>query len=238
LTAAPQPWDVPWPMAKHLKKEERRLQLMEAALRAFGQRSYHATQISHIIAEAGVARGTFYLYFESKREIFDDLVTEISGRVQKVIHNIEVDSVEGILQQILSNIERATHLLLQNPLYIKIFFSDAVGLDKAFDDRLKKFYRSVLTSIRNGLQKGQDIGLIREGDIAILSLCLMGSLKEIFYQYVLGNENSAPEKIIQEVYRLVLHALVKPELIDHLIKKVPLPETSETKPHLRVVDSD
>lgn len=73
-------------MGKHLSKEERRRQLLDAALEAFGQRGYHDTQVSSIIAKAKVARGTFYLYFEGKREIFDEIVTEISGRI---LHEIK-----------------------------------------------------------------------------------------------------------------------------------------------------
>ena len=42
---------------------------MEAALSAFGKKGYHDTQVSDIIAQAKVARGTFYLYFDGKREI-------------------------------------------------------------------------------------------------------------------------------------------------------------------------
>ena len=173
-------------MGKQLSKQERRQQLLEAALKSFGERGYHDTQVSHIIAEAKVARGTFYLYFESKKEIFDEIITDISDRVQKVIKPIKKDKLLEIPPQILGNIERATRLLLKNPLYIKIFFSDAVGLNKEFDERLRKFYNYVLASIREGLDQGQGLGFIRKGNTYLLALCMMGTLKEIFYQYVLA----------------------------------------------------
>ncbi len=216
-------------MEKTIKKQERKQKLLEAALGAFGKLGYHDTQVSHIIAEAKVARGTFYLYFESKREIFDALVTEISERVQRLIHPIETGTIEGILYQILGNIERATHLLFQNPLYIKIFFSDAVGLDRDFDNRLKKFYQNVLTLIQNGLNKGQELGLIRRGDTLLLALGLLGSLKEILYQFILGTHQIPEDRVIREVYHMVIHALVKPELIPQLLEKVP--EASSVLPN-------
>ena len=50
-------------MKERLSKEERRKQLLTAAMVAFGKKGYHGTQVSDIIYEADVARGTFYLYF-------------------------------------------------------------------------------------------------------------------------------------------------------------------------------
>jgi AcrR family transcriptional regulator len=192
---------------------------VSAALRAFGHRGYHDTQISNIIQEAQVARGTFYLYFKSKREIFDALITEISEKVQQVIQPIHKENILEIPEQILGNIERATDLLLNHPLYIKIFFSDAVGLDSEFDDRLRQFYETVLVKIRKGIEHGQALGILREGDPQVLALCLLGTLKETLYHYVLGTYRPSPKKIVQEVYQMVLHAAVKPDLVSQMVLK-------------------
>lgn len=51
-------------------KEIRRVAMLEAATRVFARNGYHAASVADIIAEAGVARGTFYLYFGSKDEVF------------------------------------------------------------------------------------------------------------------------------------------------------------------------
>jgi len=47
-----------------LPKNERRQQILSVAREAFAKRGYHQTTIDDIVALAGVARGTFYLYFE------------------------------------------------------------------------------------------------------------------------------------------------------------------------------
>lgn len=167
------------------KKTERRQQLIDAAMTAFGAKGYHGTQVADIIKEAGVARGTFYLYFDSKRDIFDAVVQSIYRRVQEVIRPINKEDFTKVPGEILGNIERATTLLIENPMLIKIFFSDAVGLDEEFDAKLREYYEIILGKIRGGLVHGQRMGIIREGDVNILSLCLMGSLKELLYQYFL-----------------------------------------------------
>ena len=51
-------------------RDKRRRHLLDAATRVFAQKGYWAASISDIIQAAGVARGTFYLYFRSKRDAF------------------------------------------------------------------------------------------------------------------------------------------------------------------------
>jgi len=53
-----------------LPKNERRQQILSVAREAFAKRGYHQTTIDDIVVQAGVARGTFYLYFEDKRAVF------------------------------------------------------------------------------------------------------------------------------------------------------------------------
>ena len=55
-------------------RESRRAAVLAVARRLFSQKGYHATSIHDIIEAAEIARGTFYLYFESKRAIFDELL--------------------------------------------------------------------------------------------------------------------------------------------------------------------
>jgi len=51
-------------------RDKRRRQLLDAATRVFSQKNYWSASITDIIRAAGVARGTFYLYFRSKRDVF------------------------------------------------------------------------------------------------------------------------------------------------------------------------
>lgn len=199
-------------MGIHLSKEERRSQLLTAALAAFGKKGYHDTQVSDIIAQARVARGTFYLYFESKRDVFDAVVQQVFEKVQAEIKAIPKEAIDQIPQQILGNLKRVTELLFEHPLYIKLLFSDAVGLDAEFDERLREFYGKILDYIRRGLKQGQEMGFVREGDIEVLALCLLGCVKEVFYQSILGTQKIPPDALIREIYILVLNSVIHPRL--------------------------
>jgi len=62
-----------------------RQRLLEAAESVFAELGYHEASIVKITEAAGVAQGTFYLYFASKQEIFEELVRDLNRRVRRAM---------------------------------------------------------------------------------------------------------------------------------------------------------
>ncbi len=58
------------PSKREQVREERRQQILEAALNVFSQKGFHAANVSDVAAQAGVSQGTIYWYFESKDDLF------------------------------------------------------------------------------------------------------------------------------------------------------------------------
>ena len=58
------------------RKQERPAELLAAALALFVERGYAATRLDDVAARAGVSKGTLYLYFENKEELFKAVVRE------------------------------------------------------------------------------------------------------------------------------------------------------------------
>ena len=57
-----------------LKKEEKKKQIIQAAIRTFARNGYLNSRVSEIAKEAGVADGTIYIYFKSKDEILSAIL--------------------------------------------------------------------------------------------------------------------------------------------------------------------
>src|SRR4249920_887456 len=56
------------------RKDERPRELIAAALQLFVERGFAATRLEDVAARAGVSKGTLYLYFASKEELFRAVV--------------------------------------------------------------------------------------------------------------------------------------------------------------------
>jgi AcrR family transcriptional regulator len=62
--------------------EATRRRLLEAAEAVFAEQGYHEASIVKMTERAGIGLGTFYLYFDSKQSIFEDLVIDLNRRVR------------------------------------------------------------------------------------------------------------------------------------------------------------
>jgi len=82
------------PPLRQRRKEARPKELLDAALDLFVEKGFAATRSEEVAARAGVSKGTLFLYFPSKEELFKAVVREnISGRFQE--WNQEFQNFEG-----------------------------------------------------------------------------------------------------------------------------------------------
>jgi AcrR family transcriptional regulator len=82
------------------RKEARPGELLEAALDLFVEKGFAATRVDEVAARAGVSKGTLFLYFPSKEELFKAVVREnIAGRFAE--WTLELDAFEGSTDDLL-----------------------------------------------------------------------------------------------------------------------------------------
>lgn len=170
------------------KRKTRRTGILEAALRAFGSRGYHDTSVSDILSEAGIARGTFYLYFESKNAVFGELLDQLLVRLGDSIDGVDTaDDAAPMEEQLTVSIRRVLKTVVDNRLLSKVIIREAVGLDREIDRRLAEFYGRLLVYLRISLEEGQRMGVIRELDTEVASMCILGSIKQFMEQFVMSD---------------------------------------------------
>lgn len=168
-------------------REERRAQVLAAARRLFAERGYHATSIHDIIVAAGIARGTFYLYFESKRAIFDELLDGFFATLAEAVRRIDTGpGAASPLEQMHGNVRRILAVVSRERSMARILLREAVGLDEEFDRKLADFYGRVAALIERGVRSGLRLGLVRACDPVLVAWCVLGSIKEVVDRLVIG----------------------------------------------------
>jgi AcrR family transcriptional regulator len=162
------------------KRRERREKVLLAATKVFSDKGYHASSIADILEAAGIARGTFYLYFESKRAIFDELLDSLLAHLTEKVRKVDV--TPGALApraQLAAIVRHVMATLVDNRELTRILLREAVGIDAEFDAKLQDFYGRVLGLLVSALQTGQEIGLVRKLDEQVTAYCILGSVKEL-----------------------------------------------------------
>ncbi len=172
------------------QRKSRRAQVLESALTAFVEKGYHAASITDIITGASIARGTFYLYFESKRAVFEELLGGYLKRISEVVSRVSLEpGAPSPEAQLSANVNRVLDVLSANQGLNELLLRQAVGLDADFDHKLDEFYGRLLDYIQGALDLGQRMGMVRADDLdtRLLATCVLGSVKELVNQYLVGD---------------------------------------------------
>ncbi|MBK7584246.1 MAG: TetR/AcrR family transcriptional regulator [Myxococcales bacterium] len=186
-------------------KAERRSHILAAARDVFAKRGYHQATIDDIVAETGVARGTFYLYFEDKRSVFSDLMDRFFTSLTMAINRIDVaPGAAPVAEQARANVRGIIGMCLADRAMTKILLSDAQGVDPAFDRKLSTFYDAVVQLLTDSLREGQKLGIVADGEPRVIAYLTIGALKELLYQAVtLGLAEESAEVLSQQVFDFV-----------------------------------
>ncbi|GAB6066307.1 TetR/AcrR family transcriptional regulator [Aquifex pyrophilus] len=180
-----------------------REKLLRAAKKVFAERGFHNAQISHIIDEAGVARGTFYLYFKGKEEIFKEILNEVITELKKRIKVIDLsrDPVEQLKENIINVIDYA----LQERELARIVLNK--NCDPELFSVVDEFFEEVRKTVKSSLDKGVSLGIIREVNTEILSYALVGTLKEVI-RGLIGGREIPPEVVAEEIISIGLKGVL------------------------------
>jgi len=189
----------------------RRAQVLDAARRLFAEKGYHATSIHDIIAAADIARGTFYLYFESKRAIFDELLDGFFATLSKAVRRIDTSpGASPPLDQMHDTVERIFAVLGQERSMARILIREAVGLDEEFDRKLRDFYGRVTDLIARALREGVAMGLVRPCDPDVVSWCVLGSVKQVIDRvFVDGAGDQDATRLGRELIGFILNGVFR-----------------------------
>jgi AcrR family transcriptional regulator len=182
-------------------KAERRQQILNVARDVFAKRGYHTAKIEDIVAAAGIARGTFYLYFEDKRAIFEEIVDRTIARLGMSIVRVDPhDGARTVAGQVKDQIRRIVRILLEDRATTKILLSDALGVDPTFDRKLLAFYDEMSSLLEGSLTDGQALGIVRNGDVRLMAWLTMGALKETMFQIVQRGAEYDEDKLVDGTF--------------------------------------
>ncbi|MCS7197843.1 MAG: TetR/AcrR family transcriptional regulator [Candidatus Bipolaricaulota bacterium] len=128
-----------------LDRETRRQQLLEAAVRVFARKGYRETSIDDIITEAEVARGTFYLYFPGKKEIFLAIIDHYFELVSELVDRLMGEEWPARLDRARFREHVLTWLrfFMEHRDLTKVIYREATSIDPQFEDRWNRLSETV-----------------------------------------------------------------------------------------------
>jgi len=185
---------------------ETRTKLLEAAEHVFAELGYHDASIVKITEAAGVGQGTFYLYFSSKKEIFDELVRDLNRRVR---HAMKEASSQGTtrLESELLGFRAYFRFTTEHPgLYGIIRQAEFVS-----PEMLRYHYEKMSEGYVEGLREAMARGETAQLEPEVTAWALMAAGEMIGMRWILwGDGKLLPEHVERELERIVRGVLGTP----------------------------
>jgi AcrR family transcriptional regulator len=183
-----------------------RQRLLEAAESVFAEHGYHDASIVKITEGAGVGQGTFYLYFGSKQDAFDELVRDLNRRVR---HAMKEASSHGKtrLDAELLGFEAYFRFTAEHPaLYRIIRQAEFVS-----PEMLRYHYDRLSSGYIDALRTAVDRGEIAELDPEVAAWALMGMGELIGMRWILWDKvGEMPKSVLEELARIIACVLERP----------------------------
>jgi AcrR family transcriptional regulator len=195
------------------KAEQIKDNLFDAAAKVVGEVGYLNAMVQMITARADLANGTFYNYFESRQEIFDQLLPRLGAEMLTFIASRSRDGETEIAREE----QRFTSFfafLSQRPEFYRILYEAEVFAHDAFvehTDKVSEGYERILRRARaSGALPGYD-----DDEIAVIALILMGARHYIAMRFINvdGATKALPDRVVSTYMKFVaggLRALADP----------------------------
>ncbi|WP_245590391.1 TetR/AcrR family transcriptional regulator [Aneurinibacillus terranovensis] len=204
-------------MLDSLKNEqemtEKQRRILESAIKLFAEKGFHASSTSEIAKDAGVAEGTIFRHFKTKKDLLYALVAPMlikfaSPLVLKDVKRIMGDAeqpADQILEQLLHN---RLELINQNWPRMKIIMQEAQFHPEIMDAIVENIAREARLLGENFVQTRMDAGEFRDLPVkAVIRAIVSTALGYIFFQHMFPNEENDRTEEIRTMVDILLNGI-------------------------------
>ncbi|MDZ4729771.1 MAG: TetR/AcrR family transcriptional regulator [Xanthomonadales bacterium] len=189
-------------LPKTARGHKTREKLLRAGEAEFGERGFHAVAISDITRSAGVALGTFYVYFESKEEIFRALVAHMSRTVRSWVAERVADAPDRLTAE-REGIKAYLEFVREHTGLYRIISEAQFVANDAFMEHYTVFAKAYQEALAAAAGRGE----IRDGDFEVWAWAIMGMDVFLGMRFSEWDDGSKPGSVADDVADLLAYGL-------------------------------
>jgi AcrR family transcriptional regulator len=189
-----------------LPPDERRRQILAAAILVFARKGYRRSGISDVIAQAGIARGTFYLHFESKEQLFLAIVEDFHDRVAAAFDEWDQHTPGSAPVEVLA--ARLRHLLgffAGSREQAQVVLREASSIDPRFEQGYAELRQSAIEAFARQANIAGPAGSSRRSEV--VAHLQLGMLEEVVNAYVLKDPDADIAQLAQDLAEFAWYGL-------------------------------
>ena len=187
---------------KTARGEATRRAILSAAEQVIGERGFNDASITDITREAGVAQGTFYIYFKSKDEVFAELVVDMGRLLREALNAATAEAADRLsaekegLRGFLTFVSAHPNLyrIIQEALFVN-------------PDAYRAYFESFADGYREALAAADAAGEIRPGDPDVRAWMLMGIAKTLGERAVVWGDTTPIDAVVDAAHDMIVNGL-------------------------------
>jgi AcrR family transcriptional regulator len=192
---------------------ERREEILQAALRLFGEKGFNETTVEDIAEGAGVAKGTIYLYFPSKEHILLALKKQFSQGLERRCADVVTDAIERLgrgekldYREVIDDIlDAMVEYNVEHRDAVEIVVRQVPGPDLVGEAlELEKDY---LQLIANAFREATEYGLIHTSDPEMAAYLINAAIRDNIVTCLCYSEPGDMDRLVAASKELLYKAL-------------------------------
>ena len=194
-------------MAK--RRDEKRAQLVLAAKEIFSEEGYHEATIDEITRRAGIAKGTFYLYFTEKKEIYYELVRAFFQHITDIGSSVahEVGTAAEFYARSEDAARRLLEVFSEHRSLARLAYRESASLDPTLEKMLADFYRRIALVEADNIRLGIRLGVFRAVDPLVCAYAHIGMIERVALGLQQEPGCPAPEHVVRELLSIAFEGL-------------------------------
>lgn len=201
-------------MARKLTTQKR-ADLIKAATKVFKKKGFREASVKEIVAEAGASTATFYRYFKTKDDIYEEIVMGfLSGFV-----TIWRQMYDGLMQknltpeETLERMSESFRTILDyyrcNREVAKIVFRRILPVDERFAEQGDMIVDATVDQLSNVLKNARRAGIARHIEPDIGAAIAIGGVFGVAVECIVEGKRDDVGKIVHEVMEVLLHGITR-----------------------------
>jgi TetR/AcrR family fatty acid metabolism transcriptional regulator len=198
-------------MPKIVDRKAKKQEILQAAIQAFASKGAAATKIHDIAEAAGVSQGTIYLYFDSKEEIFEEVIklhASPSEGMSEQLMSLAGDPRDKLKEFVLQGLKGAQH---ENSAIMLDIWSALIREPHRFKrldagEGMAQFRQIICGFLDEGIQKG----IFREVDTQSLASAIIGLIHGLNLLWMTDSKQFPSTEIAEKALNIILQGIEMP----------------------------
>jgi AcrR family transcriptional regulator len=190
---------------------EKRAEILFAALSLFGQKGFDRTTVDEIANKANVGKGTVYLYFDNKDQIIMAILESGLSKLNSLF--TEVSEIPDYIQKIRTIISNHLHFVEEHQEFYRLFIKEGFNFrfikDEVANQTIFNKHKQLHQSVKDFFQKGIDQGHLLKGEADDYAITIAGILNHFAFHWIMRKPDYPLTGKTDVILNLLLSGIVK-----------------------------